>query len=248
MAMETRPIKPLFEQVKEPRTVPKEPTTCAMEARDRSSFPAGSIFGVPRKRASPPEDLHYPHWSDPVRVAECHFFEPPPRFEAPQPRKTTKASGSQVSQSTRSQVSQSTRASSSRSGARQEGRKSSSRRSHSSAGSYDSRRSSNSRSKNIGGHVSEIQPWGAPAAEKKKDRPYHASIESVYEIRVGCRKMDGTPVAHNRAGVASAQLKDHLWCNFYNNPDYGGPHYKPKMFGHSKGPQAAGISTGGYTA
>merc|ERR1719387_2564044 len=51
--------------------------------------------------ASPPVGLDYPHWSDPVRLAECHFFDPPPRFDAPQPKKSHKVSGSQASASTR---------------------------------------------------------------------------------------------------------------------------------------------------
>merc|ERR1719159_1820401 len=99
MALEARQMKALFEHNSEPRIVPKEPTTCAMEPRTRSSFPRGSIFGVPRKMASPPVGLDYPHWSDPVRLAECHFFDPPPRFEPPQPRK--KVGGSVASGSTR---------------------------------------------------------------------------------------------------------------------------------------------------
>lgn len=242
MALHTTPMKALFEHDSAPRTIPKEPNTCAMEPRDRSSFPRGSIFGVPRKMAAPPIDLDYPHWSDPVRLAECHFYDPPPLFEPPQPRK--KADGSLKSQSIGG----------SRSGGYPDSRRSGeSRGSRGSRGAPRSQGSNGSAAvkplsqKNVNEHVRETKPWGGSNAssEKKKEKQYYSSIESVYEIRMGCRKLDGTPIVHGRAGIPSAKLKDIGWTNFYNNPEHGGPYYTPKKFGHSGGAQAAGISTGG---
>eukprot|EP00746_Dinoflagellata_sp_MGD_P001604 gnl/MRDRNA2_/MRDRNA2_103035_c0_seq1.p1 gnl/MRDRNA2_/MRDRNA2_103035_c0~~gnl/MRDRNA2_/MRDRNA2_103035_c0_seq1.p1 ORF type:complete len:245 (+),score=35.49 gnl/MRDRNA2_/MRDRNA2_103035_c0_seq1:111-845(+) len=242
MALEAREMKALFQHNSEPRTIPKEPTTSAMEPRDRRSFPRGSIFGVPRKMAAPPVDLDYPHWSDPVRLAECHFFDPPPRFDPPKPRQPEKVSGSQASGSTR--------ASSSRSGSRPDSKKSGGRQSRGSERSRDSKSVTPLTSKNVAEHVRETKPWGGSNAssENKKEKQYFASIESVYEIRMGCRKLDGTPIAHGRAGIPSAKLRDKGWTNFYNNPQYGGPYYRPKTFGYSGGTQAAGISTGGQRA
>jgi len=245
-------MKAMFENC-EPRTIPKEPYTCAMEPRDRSSFPKESIFGVPRRCAAPPVDMQYPHWSDPLRLAECHFFDPPPRFEPPQARKTPKVSGSQTSESTRA----STNRASQRNGSCPDSRKSGHSRggpsTSNSAGSRDSHpreKSAPLSRKNLTRHVRETKPWGGSNApsDNNKDKRYFASIESVYEIRMGCRKLDGTPIAHGRAGVPSAKLRDEGWRNFYNNPEHGGPYYKPKTFGYSGGPQPAGISTGALRA
>lgn len=228
-------MKSLFEEDNVPRQVPKPPGTCAMEPRDRETFPPGSIFGVPHKMAAPPVDLDYPHWSDPVRVAECHFFDPPKPFDPPQPRKKAESVAS----------SRASRSVGSRSGgyANSQG----SRRSRSTAGS---RGGYPMNQKNLEQHVRQTKPWGGSnaSAATAKEKKYFSSIESVYEIRMGCRKMDGTPVVHGRAGIPSAKLRDMTWTNVYNNPEHGGPYYKPKKFGHSGGPQAAGISTGGAHA
>merc|ERR1719321_1378769 len=44
--------------------------------------------------ASPPVDLDYPHWDDPVRVGECRFYDPPLPFDAPQPKKNADSAAS----------------------------------------------------------------------------------------------------------------------------------------------------------
>merc|ERR1719265_1299322 len=116
--------------------------------------------------ASPPVGLDYPHWSDPVRLAECHFFDPPPRFQPPQPRKKAESAASR-----------STQASCSRSGGYPDSKKSGgskgSGRSRSSAGSRGSKvQKAALTQENLNEHVREMKPWGGSngSSYKKKDK------------------------------------------------------------------------------
>merc|ERR1719321_1015887 len=188
--------------------------------------------------ASPPVDLDYPHWDDPVRVGECRFYDPPLPFDAPQPKKNADSAASRSSRGSDSVCS--------RSGGYPNSH--GSKLSCSTAGSQgrNAQRPAPLKHRNVGRHVREKMPWGGSHAsgDNKKEKKYHASAESVYEVRMGCRKLDGAAIAHGRAGIPSAALRDKTWTNVYNNPEHGGPHHRPKTFGHLGGVHAAGISTG----